>query len=241
VPRRALHIVNQEGGPAGLFLPPLIERGFEIVDVVPSRTPLPESIDGFHAVLSCGGTVNADQEAEHPWLRTEVGLLRDAVRAGVPVMGLCLGAQLLAQAVGGAVYRCQPPEVGWFSVDTAPEAASDPVMAAMPDRFRALQWHYYACELPASATVLATSPVCVQAFRAAPAAWGTQFHIEATRDTLREWGESAPEELEAAGYPRERYLAELDEYHVTHEAVGRGMAQRFADVALAYAEGAAPV
>lgn len=242
MPRRALHIVNQDGGPATLFLPPLRDRGFEIVDVLPSQAPLPATIDGFQAVLSCGGAMNPDQESEHPWLRAEIDLLGQAVQAGVPVMGLCLGAQLLTRAVGGAVYRCQPPEVGWFPVDAAPEAARDPVMAALPDRLRALQWHYYACELPASATVLATSPVCVQAFRAGPAAWGTQFHIETTRATLLEWGRSAPDELESAGYPPERYLAELDEFHGAHEAVGRAMAQRFADVALAYASGGtAPV
>jgi GMP synthase (glutamine-hydrolysing) len=234
VARRALHIVNQEGGPAALFLPPLMDCGFEIVTVVPANEPLPASIDGFQAIISCGGSVNPDQDEEHPWLRTEVGLLRDAVKARVPVMGLCLGAQLLTQAIGGSVYRCQPAEVGWYEVESTPDALRDPVMSALPDRFRALQWHYYACELPTSAAVLATNPVCVQAFRAGPAAWGTQFHIETTRELLLEWGKSAPEELAAAGYFPGRYVAELDQYHGAHEAIGRSMAQRFADVALGH-------
>jgi GMP synthase (glutamine-hydrolysing) len=235
VPRRALHIVNQEGGRAGLFLPPLRDRGFEIVDVLPAEAALPDTLDGFQAVLACGGSVNPDQDDEHPWLRAEVDLLGLAVRRGIPVMGLCLGAQLLTRAIGGAVYRCQPAEVGWFDVEAAPGTGRDPVMGALPDHFRALQWHYYACELPASATVLATSPVCVQAFRAAPAAWGVQFHIETTRETLLSWAASAPDELTAAGYFPERYAAELDEFHGAHEAIGRAMGQRFADVALARA------
>ncbi len=229
---RALHIVNESSGPARVFVDALEERGFEIVTVSPHAGQLPESPDGFAAILSGGGTVDTHQTDQHPWLIHEVALLRQAIAGGVPTMGLCLGAQLLTEAAGGTVYRCDPAEVGWFEVEAQPEAAADPVMGALPARFMAMQWHLYACELPPSATELARNAVCVQALRIGDAAWGTQFHIETTRDILLSWADMAPGELERYGYDRARYDAELDRHGPAHEAIGRDMAGRFAEVAL---------
>ncbi len=157
----------------------------------------------------------------------------------MPVIGLCLGAQLLVLAAGGNVYRTTRPRWAgsrWMSI---PAAAADPVLGAMPERFTALQWHYYGCELPPGAVELARYPVCVQAFRIGEAAWGTQFHIEVTRDILLTWMRWGGEELEKAGYSNERYLAELESHIEAHEAIGRGMADRFAEVAARRARSAA--
>lgn len=229
---RALHIMNESSGPARIFVEVLEERGFEVVTVSPRAGQLPESLDGFAAILSGGGTADTHQTDQHPWLIHEVALLREAIVRGVPTMGLCLGAQLLTEAAGGTVYRCEPAEVGWFEVAAAAEAASDPVMGSLPRSFRAMQWHLYACELPRSAVELARNQVCVQAFRIGEAAWGTQFHIETTRDILLSWADMAPEELGRYGYDRARYAAELDRHGPAHEAIGRDMAGRFAEVAL---------
>ena len=229
---RALHIMNESSGPARVFVEALEERGFEIVTVSPHAGQLPDSPEGFAAILSGGGTADTHQTDEHPWLIHEVALLRAAIEAGVPTMGLCLGAQLLTEAAGGTVYRCEPPEVGWYEVEAGPDAASDPVMGALPPRFMAMQWHLYACELPSAATELARNAVCLQALRIGEAAWGTQFHIETTREILESWADMAPDELARFGYDRARYDAELDRYGAAHEAIGRDMAGRFAQVAL---------
>jgi GMP synthase-like glutamine amidotransferase len=229
---RALHIMNESSGPARVFVEALEERGFEIVTVSPLAGELPRSPDGFAAILSGGGTADTHQTDEHPWLVEEVALLREAIARGVPTMGLCLGAQLLTEAAGGTVYRSDPAEVGWFEVEARPEAAADPVMGSLPASFRAMQWHLYACELPRSAVELARNPTCVQAFRIGEAAWGTQFHIETTRDILVAWADLAPAELERYGYDRARYDAELARYGPAHEAIGRDMAGRFAEIAV---------
>jgi GMP synthase (glutamine-hydrolysing) len=229
---RALHIMNESSGPARVFVEALKARGFEIVTVSPLAGELPESPEGFAAILSGGGTADTHQTEEHPWLVHEVALLREAIDRRVPTMGLCLGAQLLTEAAGGTVYPCEPAEVGWFEVEAGPEAADDPVMSSLPPRFMAMQWHLYACELPGPAVELARNPTCVQAFRIGEAAWGTQFHIETTRDILVSWADVAPDELEQYGYDRPRYDAELDRHGPAHEAIGRDMAGRFAEVAL---------
>jgi len=236
---RALHIVNEPSGPGGVFLPSLRHHGFSIESVDSAQHELPKTLAGYDAVISCGGTANTHESDKYPWIDAEIGLLREALRDGVPVIGLCLGAQLLTRAADGAVYRCEPSEVGWVDVLTNAAAADDPVLGDVPASFAAMQWHHYACELPPGAVELARNPTCLQAFRLGEAAWGTQFHIEVTRDILLAWARWGDAELREAGYTQERYLAELDEHIDRHMAIGRGMADRFAEVARQRARSAA--
>jgi GMP synthase (glutamine-hydrolysing) len=228
---RALHLINFTGGPADLFLPPLRARGFAIDDVNPHHDLLPPSLEGYDVLLVTGGTANTHETDRYPWLEPEIDLIREAVAHSTPVIGLCLGAQLLTKAIGGTVYAVERPEVGWHEVRTQPEAADDPVLGALPPSFVAMQWHSYACELPSSARELAANEVCVQAFRAGEAAWGTQFHIEVTRDILLDWQRQGGDELAANGYDEERFAHELDLHLEPHMAIGRDMAERFAAVA----------
>jgi GMP synthase (glutamine-hydrolysing) len=236
---RALHIINEPSGPGGLFLPPLESRGFIVDNVDSTRRELPRTLAGYDAVISCGGTANTHETDVHPWIEHEIGLLSEALRDGIPVIGLCLGAQLLNRAAGGAALPSRPPEVGWVEVSTTPAAAADPLLAPAPPSFPAMQWHYYACRPPADAVELARNSTCVQAFRVGDVAWGTQFHIEVTREILLNWLKWAPDELARAGYTEERYLEALDRNLEQHEAIGRGMAERFADVAVTRAQNAA--
>lgn len=232
---RALHIVHQRNSPAARFVPALAAAGFEITDVVPDEQPLPESLDGYDAVVACGGVHNTHETDRFPWISREVALMAEAIERGVPAVGLCLGAQMLCEAGGGKVYRVAAHEIGWFAVEMAPAAAADPVLGGFPPSFQAVEWHYYACEPPAGAVELARSDSCVQAFRIGDAAWGTQFHIEVDRTILETWQREAPEELEQAGYPAERYRSELERLLPAHMALGDEMARRFAELAAARA------
>jgi GMP synthase-like glutamine amidotransferase len=236
---RALHVVNEPSGPGGLFLAPLRLHGFVIDSVDVAQHELPKSLSGYDAVISCGGTANTHESDKYPWIDEEIELLREALADGVPVIGLCLGAQLLTRAAGGTVHRSEPSEVGWVGVSTVPAAATDAVLGDVPESFMAMQWHHYACDLPPGAVELARNDTCLQAFRLGEAAWGTQFHIEVTRDILLAWMRWGGEELEKAGYTKERYLAELESHLDAHEAIGRGMAERFAELAARRARSAA--
>ena len=176
-------------------------------------------------MISCGGTANTHESDIYPWIDEEIELLREALADGVPVIGLCLGAQLLD--AGGRRQRCTAatrPRSAGCEVATEPgRRLPTPCSAGVPETFMAMQWHHYACDLPPGAVELARNPTCLQAFRLGEAAWGTQFHIEVTRDILLELDAvGRAEELEQAGYTEERYLAELERHLDAHEAIGRG-------------------
>ncbi len=235
---RVLHIINEATDPADVFVDGLRAQGVESDTYRPYQgEPLPEVIDGYNGILAGGGTVDTHEADDNPWLHDEISLMRQALDARVPVMGLCLGAQLLTEAAGGSVYRCEPHEVGWFDVELTPAARGDRLFDGLPTRFAAFQWHYYACRLPELGTELMTNPVSTQALRIGPCAWATQFHIEATRQTLLDWFRLAPGELLANGYDREQYMQALDRNVEEHERIGRTLASRFAQVVAEWAAG----
>ena len=135
-----------------------------------------------------GGAMHPDQDAEHPWLADESAFLRDAIGREVPLLGVCLGAQLIARAAGAGVGRADATEVGWHVVE--PNAAGPqrtPCLGVMPAGFDAFQWHYYNFELPAGAELLAENDAARQAYRLGERTWGVQFHAEVTRHMLDHW------------------------------------------------------
>src|SRR4051794_5725596 len=132
--------------------------------------------------------MHADEDAHHPWLEEESLWLHQVLDRRRPVLGVCLGVQLLARAAGAWVGRMPDgPEIGWHEVELTEAGCADPVLGALPPRFAALQWHHYTYGLPAGAVELARSPACTQAFRLGDACWGVQFHPEVTRAQLEGW------------------------------------------------------
>jgi GMP synthase-like glutamine amidotransferase len=159
----------------------LTEAGVEL-DVVTEARPL----DGYAGLVVLGGPQSAD-DAELEPIRQ---LLRDAVSAEVPTLGICLGGQLLAAANGGRVGPSPDgPEIGAQLIAKRTAASTDPLFGALPITPDVLQWHFDAITtLPPGAMQLASSPMCEQqAFRLGRLAWGVQFHIETTPEIVREW------------------------------------------------------
>jgi GMP synthase-like glutamine amidotransferase len=229
---RALHVQNEITDPAVPFVEALEERGFEVETVhAYAGEPLPDSLDGIGAIVAGGGLVDTHQAEEHPWLAREIALVSEAIQTSTPYIGLCLGAQVLTEAAGGQVYRCEPHEVGWHEVELLPAAGDDPLFGGLPQRFTTMQWHYYACRPGGAATELATNPVALQALRVGECAWGTQFHIEATREVLLGWLDMGGDDLRANGYPPDVYTRLLEQHYDQHAAVGRMLAGRFAELA----------
>jgi len=173
----------------GVFSEVMGERGDEQVAVeVDEGEPLPDWRE-FDALLAMGGPMGVGDDAEHPWLAPERELVREAVQAGRPFLGICLGVQLLAAALGARVYAAERPEVGMLDVELTPEGRDDRLFAGLGDRFVSLQWHGDTFDLPADAVRLARSPLIAnQAFRAGERAYGVQFHLEVTGEMAVEWG-----------------------------------------------------
>jgi GMP synthase (glutamine-hydrolysing) len=150
-------------------------------------TPLPRPLDDYAAVLVFGGAMHADQDDYHPWLREENLFLQRLLDLHTPLLGVCLGAQLIAKAAHAPVGPAREPEIGWYEVELTDAAREDPLFRRLPRRFEAFQWHYYTHGVPAGAVELARSPVCTQAFRLGDSAWGIQFHAEVTLRQVEGW------------------------------------------------------
>jgi GMP synthase-like glutamine amidotransferase len=169
----------------GLIAPALEAHGleWEYVDLFrdPGR-PLPPA-DGL---IFMGGPMSANDDL--PFIRRELELIEGAVAAGHPVLGVCLGAQLLARALGARVYRNPVKEIGWFPVYWTEMATHDPLLCGLSSPETVFHWHGETFDLPGGAVWLAWSDACRnQAFRAAPGVYGFQFHLEVTPEMIAGW------------------------------------------------------
>ena len=144
---RVLAVTHGANVGAGVFGETVELAGHELVTwCAPFGGTHPPAAD---AVLVFGGAMHPDQDERHPWLRREHELLQGYLDSGTPLLGVCLGAQLIAKAAGASVHRASEPEVGWLPVR---QVAEDAVLDALPRRFDAFQWHHYTYDLPAGAT-----------------------------------------------------------------------------------------
>ena len=225
-----LSVVHGANARAGVFADVVHERGHTLEEwSLAWRTPPPRPVDDYDAVIVFGGSMHADQDERHPWLQEETLFIQRILDTHQPVLGVCLGAQLLARAAHAAVTPAPEPEIGWYEVELTPEAEDDPVLGSLPRRFTAFQWHYYTYDVPAGAVELARSRMCTQAFRLGRAAWGVQFHPEVTAAQIASWladeQDPPPAESSIAAETPER-IAEWNE-------LGRRLCGAFVDAAAA--------
>jgi GMP synthase-like glutamine amidotransferase len=174
--------------PPAVYEDVLLERGWEVVRVELDEGETMPDWRTVDAVIAMGGPMGTYDEAEHPWLVAEKRLIGEAVRAGVPYFGACLGVQLLAAALGAEVYPGAVPEVGVLPVELTAEGRADPLLADLPATLHGLQWHGDTFDLPDGAIRLMSSPAYAnQAFRWGSVAYGVQFHLEIDEALAVEW------------------------------------------------------
>jgi GMP synthase-like glutamine amidotransferase len=201
--------------------------------------------DGVHGILPLGGSMGAYDEDQAPWLVDEKALLRDAVDRGVPVLGLCLGGQLLAAATGGTVELGPTQEIGLVQVQRTVEGLVDPVMSqAVPAAgadLPATQWHQdFITELPDGAVLLLTNDTCpVQGFRVGDSGYGLQLHPELDAATFRSWADYPDDALRRAGIDPLEAAVEVDAAQDALIAAWRPMTRAWADLVWARAAGGA--
>jgi GMP synthase-like glutamine amidotransferase len=231
---RVLAIVHDADAGPGVFAEAIAARGDRLDRWdLPSGAPAPDDPLTYDAVLTLGGAAHPDQEPAHPWLTAEKALLGELLASGTPLLGVCLGAELLAEAAGGSSRPAARPEVGWHPVTVTRAGADDTLLGPLAPAFEALEWHSYECGLPPHAVALAHSAACVQAFRLEAAAWAIQFHAEVTHGDFSAWldHERPPEEVQRLGFDpdelRARTRVEIDRWN----RIGRELCRRFLDAA----------
>ena len=194
-------------------------------------TAPPREIADYDAVLTFGGAMHADQEDRHPWLRFEKDFLAAMLEDGMPLLAVCLGSQVLADAAGGTVRRASEPEIGWHDVEITEQGAADPVIGPLAPRFDGFQWHSYEALPPEDAVILATSPVCSQAYRIGERAWGIQFHAEVAAAAASRWIEDyrSDEDAVRIGIDPARLREETERKIGDWNRLGRDLCGRFLD------------
>ena len=155
-------------------------------------------ITRISSLIVMGGAMGANDDHRHPFLTGLKQLIREVVTARIPYLGICLGGQLLAAALGATVASDRWEEQGTLQVSLTQDGTTDPLFRGIPNEFTTFQWHHDSFDLPEGAVLLATSEACPhQAFRVGASAWGLQFHPEVTEKILRDWcaWDSSSEEM----------------------------------------------
>jgi GMP synthase (glutamine-hydrolysing) len=186
---RVLVLQHVAAEPLGLLDPMLRARGHRIRYVNFARDPeAAPRLDRYQALIVLGGPMQVDDADTHPHLLTECRLIERAMARDMPVLGICLGAQLMAHVLGAPVGPCDEPEIGWYDIQPTNVTSHDPVLWPLDERRPVYQWHHWGFDCPADCVSLAVSDQSgCQAFRHGERAWGFQFHLELDERLIRRW------------------------------------------------------
>lgn len=232
--RPVLLIGHDENETFGLAPGGIAARGLEVLEHRSTSGGALPPIEAVSGVVVFGGSMNVDMVDRHPFLLDERTFVRRAVDAGVPFLGICLGAQMLARAMDRNVYPAGVRELAFNVLHLAPAADDDPLMSVFREGDMVFHWHEDTFELPEGATILGTGDeVHLQAFRIGDRAWGMQFHFELDRAELELWLDVAGEDVVRAwGKSPAQVRDESDRHLPTQEGRALEVFGRFGDVVL---------
>ncbi len=209
-----LVLQHEECEPLGMFEGLLKKKRVECDYCKLYEEEAPASIEGYDGLIAMGGPMNVYQEEEYSFLKEDDRLLKEALKKGKPVLGVCLGAQLMAKALGAKVRRGREKEIGWFPVRLTEDGRRDTIFSGFGSEFMVFQWHGDTFDIPSGAVRLAGSEKFAnQAFRIGNS-YALQFHLEVTADMIRDWFSEYSEEVESLRGkvdPR-KILSDTDKY-----------------------------
>jgi GMP synthase (glutamine-hydrolysing) len=189
--------------------------GFSIENIEAQKEPIPNKVKQYSAIIILGGPIAVYDNVEY--LKEERELIRQALKHEIPVLGICLGSQLIAQAIGGKVYKGRKKEIGWSEVAINSAGFMGLFRGINTKKINVFQWHGDTYELPANATIMASSKLYPQAFRYHSAV-GIQFHLETNDEMIRRWTEEYAKELESEGIePRDLLAQKNHEFKKLYE------------------------
>jgi GMP synthase (glutamine-hydrolysing) len=225
---RILSLIHETDVPSGSFSATARELGHFVDEHSFSLGSPPNPADTYDAVMIFGGTDNVDERAAKPWLDREFDEVGRLIAGRTPVLGICLGGQLISAAAGGSVFPLGHEGVGWQEIELTADAPEDPLVGALPPRFQAYLWHEYQFSLPENAVPLGRSDDCLQAFRLGDRVWALQFHPEITAETADGWIDRYGE---AAGVDRRTSHVEVARNIAAWNKLGDVICRRFLAIA----------
>jgi GMP synthase (glutamine-hydrolysing) len=202
--KKILSIQNISCETLGTFEDLLASEGYVLSKVLAPTEPIPQSAIEFSAIILLGGPMSVYEGI--PYLNKEQLLIWDAFRRNIPILGVCLGSQLIAGALGGTVYKGTKKEIGWYDVKVTDKGLDNLFKGLEKKELRVFQWHGDTYTLPQNAVVLAYSDLYPQAFRIG-SAYGLQFHLEVTTDMIKVWTEEYRNEIRREGIELEKIIA----------------------------------
>lgn len=227
--------------PLGTLDPLIRRRGHRVRYVNFERHPDHEpNVDRYRGLIVLGGPMNVEEHERRAHLRAEMRAIERMLHQDKPVLGICLGAQLLAHVLGAPVERHETPEIGWHRLLTTPEGRQDSVLGALGDQAPVFQWHSYRFGIPHGAVHLARTDSCEpQAFRYGDNAYGFQFHLEMDQGLIERWlahpayrdelQALAPDDVAAGQDPAQRIREQTREHITTMQAHAEQVFNRFLD------------
>ncbi|MDD2501635.1 MAG: type 1 glutamine amidotransferase [Geobacter sp.] len=220
-----LHIIqNHPEVPPGNIAENLADQGisFQLHHLYRGKA-LPTA-DDMTALIVLGGAMGANDDDRFPFLSPLKQLIRSCLSHGIPYLGICLGGQLLAAAMGTPVVSCRWEELGTLQITLTHKGEKDPLFHGIPSPFSTFQWHHDSFDLPAEAALLAESPACPhQAFRLGSNAWGLQFHPEVTEQIIRTWAAWDP----ATACRTDELVSAFQAQQSTYQNTAKQMLQNF--------------
>ena len=214
----------------GIFAEVLERQGakYRVIQLFHGETPA-ENWERIKALIILGGPMSVYDEEQFPFLRWEKRIIRAAMDEAVPILGICLGAQLIAATLGTVVYHGRVKEIGWCSVSITPHGQVDSLLGYLPENATVFQWHGDGFDLPSGAIRLASSANFEnQAFRVGRAIYGLQFHLEVTPRMIERWIDERSKDLAQAPYVSpEKILADTQSYGATLKYYGERFLSEF--------------
>lgn len=157
---------------------------------------IPRYMNGYDGLIALGGPMSVYEEDIYPFIKDELLLIKSALKKDIPILGICLGAQLLSKAAGANVYKGKKKEIGWYDIKLTDEGRRDRLFLGLPDEFTVFQWHGDTFDIPEKSRRLASSELFPnQIIKAGKNAYGLQFHLEVTEEMIREWIDVNEKEL----------------------------------------------
>ena len=192
--------------------------------------PIPKTLGEAKGLVIMGGPMGVYEEKKHPFLRDEMRLIENTLKEEKPILGTCLGSQLLAHALKSQVTRGKQKEIGWYPVTLTQEAKSDPLLSEAPESLEAIHWHGDIFDLPQNAVRLASSELTeTQGFRYKKNAYGFLFHMEVTPNIISNWTQEFAEELQEENLEGQKILAEKEKFQSINR-VGKTVYSQWAEL-----------